>query len=168
MKIFIFRLTILTALLCSIPSLLFGQEVLEIIRSGKVKTTRYTPGTELTYEIKEYPGRWYKGTLNFIDVQKEAVLIDNHLVSIHDITAFREKNKLKSIVNKFIMGSAFSTIVTILVTPGIPVSQHVNWIWINASVLAATIGVEFIWNYKVIKIDNNKRRLNVLDLNFYN
>lgn len=162
------RIVLLTLLLLTVPVLLSGQQVLEIIRSNKVKTIRIMPGTELTYEIRDYPERWYKGILNHIDVDAEKVQIGENIISIHDITAFREKNKWKNIINKFIMGSSFSTIVTILVTPGIPVNQHLNWIWINAAVLGATIGVEFIWNYKIVRIDNKKRRLNVLDLNFYN
>lgn len=153
-------------LMLLIPALVSGQEVLEIVTFNKVKTRKIYPGEQLTYQTKEEPDRWYSGTLDRLDILNNKITVGLNTISIEDITAFREKAVIPGIVSKFMMISGLSSIIAIVFTPGIPTSQFVNWIYINAGVIIAGFTVDRVWRYKKIKF-GNKRMLRLLDLTFY-
>ncbi len=143
-----------------------GQQVLEVVTFSKVKTKKYNLGAELTYELRDEPGRWYTGTLDGFDLDNNQVMIGLNTVAVDNIAAFRQKAILPSIVSKFMMLSGLSSIIAIVFTPGIPTAQFVNWIYINAGLIVAGFTMDRLWRYKKVRF-GEKRMLRLLDLTFY-
>ena len=143
-----------------------AQQVLEIVTFSKVKTKKINLGSELTYELRDEPGRWYTGTLDGIDLDNNQVLIGLNSVPLENIAAFRQKAIVPSIVSKFMTLSGLSSIIAIVFTPGIPTAQFVNWIYINAGLIVAGFTMDRLWRYKKVRF-GEKKMLRLLDLTFY-
>jgi hypothetical protein len=146
---------------------LSAQRVLQIERTGSVRTKKIYEGTVLTFHIKDTPRKaWRTETILEIKPELGAFLTENGMVYIKEIDAFRYKRPLVFALSKSLYG--FSTLYLFYGGLGTIFKQqpYSDALFIvPASSAAIGFGLQKTLGYKRECI-GGYRKLRLLDLNF--
>lgn len=155
---------------CAAPA----QKVLQMEKFGKVKTTKFYIGDEITFTLQDDSKYWYKGVIQDILVEEGLVLMRNQAVKVNEISAIRSFHPSRwsrPISSNLFVFAASWTLFKIATLPFNSGSVFDTKIGVADGVIvgsAVVLGflIRKIFKYRTYKI-GKKRRLRLLDLNFF-
>jgi len=165
MKIFIF---LVGCIMVALPSMMQGQVVLQLEKTGSVKRIRYYKGDIIEFKTKQLPETWQKRMITDILPDQNVFKSDNDIFNVNTITHIRQESGYGPIISTALFSIA---VVSVLASAGFYIRgiRPDSWVLpIAIPVTAAIFGwlVKRFWKYKIYHV-GSKRRLRTMDLNFY-
>jgi len=147
-----------------------AQKLLQIEKVGTLKTQRYYIGDEVIFQLAgETEDYWFREKIVDILVDSKAVLFTNRLVKIADITkirTFKDQAWSKGLSNKaFLFAGSFMGL-SLIAAAVTEFMLRTATVVIPGTVIVVTLIIRFIFRRKTYRM-GKRRRLRVLDLNFY-
>lgn len=149
------------------PISLSGQKLLQIEKSGTLKTERFYIGDEVTFQLADDDG-WYTRTIQDINVEANMLIFPKGSVNINDIQkvrTFKNRNWSRALNINALYGSASFVVLSLLGTLA-DVALTMATLTIPASTIIVTSVIRFVFRHKTHRMGKRKR-LRVLDLTFY-
>lgn len=147
-----------------------AQKLLQIEKAGTLKTQRYYIGDEVIFQLSgELENHWFKERIVDIMVDSKSILFTNRLVKISDITkirSFKNQGWSRGLSNNAFVAAGSFTGLSLIAAAFTEFMLSPATIIIPGTTIVAALIVRFIFRRKTYRI-GKKRRLRVLDLNFY-
>lgn len=149
---------------------IFAQKLLQIEKVGTLKVQRFYIGDEVVFQLEgETENYWYRERIQDIMVESKSVLFTNRLIKIADITKIRTFNNQGwsrgLSTNAFVASGGFvglsliaSAVTEFMLSPATVILPGVT--------IIAALAIRIIFRRKTHRM-GKRRRLRVLDLNFY-
>lgn len=163
------RVILLFVLIYAAGNPLWGQQFLQIEKSGSLRTQKIPVGEVLTYRL-EGDETWYTGEIVRLLAEDSIVLFHNRFVKIQQINAFRYSRRAPAALSQslfwFGMGwSAFAVVGT--ATDDVGKFGVPDYRWSDAAVTASTVGASWLlprlFKYRFERFGPRKR-LRIIDL----
>ena len=160
----------LLLLLCfwtGLPSV-SAQIYVQLERAGTLKTTRFTSGDVLTFQLRNDDTGWNERMIHSIDVERNRINFGDVIVHVDSITAIRFEGRSLAPV---ILGTALQVGgVNLMLYVGYDAifrDSKLDWTAMGFGVLniAAGTAIKRVFKYKIFKPGPYKR-IRLLDLNF--
>ena len=158
-------LIFLLALMCAWPA--HSQKFLQLEKSGSLKSTRFYPGDELTFRLKNDDTGWYTRLIYDFDLENNLILVQGHELPLDSISMIRlPRTKAMQIVGgalqvggiNMILFSAYYSIFR---------DYDADWSTILSGVANIAVGTALRSLFASKRFKPGKRkRLRLLDLNF--
>lgn len=147
---------------------LFGQKIMQIETSGRVKAKKIFKGESIEYLMRGSE-TWSNGVIEDFNIERNLIVLGDRYVKVDEISAIRyyKAGARRMGAQLAIFGVAWSTFAAIgTATDGNP---DTNYKWSDAVVTgtAAGLGLAYskLFRYKKYKF-GKRRRLRLLDLTF--
>jgi hypothetical protein len=150
-----------------------GQKFLQLEKVSSMRTQRYSPGDEITFQL--IGGQWYTRIIEDLSHDQNLIIFANGHVKVEDIIAlrsFKPRRWSKPIGNQLYN---FAIAWTGFALISAAVDDDDSYTWGDASVAATSAGVgallKSLFRKRTYHFDKNKKgeakkwRLRVLDLN---
>ncbi len=146
----------------------WGQKVLQIERSGSLKTIKMHIGDEVTFSLKGAPRQYYTRDILDLFPEVQTIQFAGGAVSVDQIAAIRMRGSnhwaksLGGMVGIFTGVWATYSLLDVLINTRAPAPFQY---WVGGIALGVT-GILFLVPERVLRM-GDRRRLRVLDLTFY-
>lgn len=147
-----------------------AQKILQIEKVGSLKNQRYYIGDEVIFQLAgETEDYWFRENIVDILVDAESVQFTNRVVKITSITkirSFKDQGWSRNLSNSTFVFAGSFTVLSLIAAAATEFSLSAATIIIPGAVVVAGLVLRFIFRRKTYRI-GKRRRLRVLDLNFY-
>ena len=154
---------------CAFPLISNAQKLLQIEKRNSLKTQRYYIGDELIFQLEGDDEYWYKERIQDVLVDANSILFPSRVINISKITRIRSfKNQAwsRGISNNAFIASGGFVGLSLIGAAATEFMLSAASVIIPGSAVVVGLAIRLIFKRKTYRI-GKKRRLRVLDLNFY-
>jgi len=149
---------------------LFAQKLLQIEKVGSLKTQRYYIGDEVIFQLEgEEDDYWYRERIIDILVEANSVLFTNRVIKISSITkirSFKDRGWSRNLSSRAFLASGAFVAFSLIGSATTEFMLNRASAIIPGATIIVGLAIRLIFRRKTYKI-GKRRRLRVLDLNFY-
>jgi hypothetical protein len=155
-------------LLLLVSAHLRAQKLLQLEKSGTLKTVRFYIGQDITFQLRNDDKGWLTRTITDIDVDGGHLVFQNHSLHIDSIAVIRlPRTNAMQIAGVALQVGGVNAIIFSLGYSPIFKNEPVNWGGVGFGALGIAVGTALRQLFKTKKFKPRKRkRLRLLDLNF--